>query len=45
MKTIIRIIPFGDLEIVLATYLIEKAKNNDMSKEEEDISNEINVLF
>ncbi len=36
--------PLNDLEIVLGTYLMEKAKLGDMAKEEEDISQEMNVI-
>jgi hypothetical protein len=44
VKSALRIMPLNDLEIVLGTYLMEKAKLGDMAKEEEDISQEMNVI-
>ena len=45
VKTLIRIIPLDNLDTVLANYLIEMAKLDDQSKEEEDISKDLTVTL
>ena len=45
IKNILRIFPLDDLEIIVANYLVEKAKLGDMSKEEEDMSVDFNVTI
>lgn len=44
IKLLLRIYPLSDLEIIVGDYLIEKAKLDDMSKEEEHMSSEFNVM-
>jgi hypothetical protein len=42
---LLRVYPLGDLDILIGHYLIEKAKIQDMAKEEEDMSLDFNVYF
>jgi len=44
-KTILRVYPLNDLDIIVGHYLIEKAKQGDMAKEEEDMSQDFNVII
>ena len=44
-KTLFRIFPLSDLDIIIGNYLVEKAKISDQAKEEEDMSREFNVKF
>ena len=43
LKTLLRIFPLNDMDLIVANYLIEKAKLSDQAKEEEDISRDFNV--